>query len=262
VLLVAHIVQMQTSFETIPTYFVWGLILGYGVWLERRQYTEAIPGREFLIMGNRAKVSAVLLIGVVLVGSSIFWFTERARQRAVLKVFQEANQVRRENHIKRGLEGSSSFESLRLTSTSFIKGVMENAATVLSTEEGIASVRRELDIYDALYDAYIETYPNDYRARMDYGYLLLFQSVLGNDQVEKAHSMIAPGYDLSPNHPLTYALDSMAFLYEGKIEESDTAIARGVALNPDIEFTQQVVEYLERQKKSLPRIQFIVLENL
>ena len=108
----------------------------------------------------------------------------------------------------------------------------------------------------------MEEQPTHYRARMNYAYLLLIMTALGEDRVDDARQVIKDSYALSPGNPLTYILDALAALYDGNVKESDRLVREALAVNPDIEFTRAAAAYFERQKKLFPHISVLNMKNL
>jgi len=263
-----HLLQLQTSFDTPSSYAFLAIILGYGLWLEKEMvYNIPQPGEDksFIFGFNIQKGLAVLILVGVLFGGKKVLIDEFVRQRALAKIFQATNRDEQTMFIRKALDDKIDFESLRLSSNSMIKGSFSQIASARtdSERERIMNITKEqLDLYEEYYLKYLERVPTDYRARMNYAHLLLTKTILGENRTAEAKIIIADSYHLSPDNPLTYVLDSVAYLYGGDLEASEEKINAGVALNPEIAFSQQVLKYIQQQKEQFPKIGILKIENL
>ncbi len=257
-LIPAHLLQMQTGFDTIGSYTLLAGIGGYAVWLEHRIVQDA---KEKSVSGSLQEktVAAFLLMAALL--SAFLALGEYDRQAALPLTFRGTTAHEQQKYMDKSLERVSSFESLRLSSGSFIKGSLAVIAEK-STPERTARIIEFTHLYETQYQEYLEKQPQHYRARMNYAYLLLIMTTLGENRIEDAKQVITESYELSPGNPLTYVLDALAELYRGNLAESDRLIAEALAINPDIEFTKEAAAYFKQQKKLFPNITVLKLTNL
>ena len=262
VLLIANLVQLQTSFEVTLTYFAGGLVLGYILWLER--YRVIQENDSYVACNGNAHKNLIALTGVVFVilGSIYFIGAEFGRQKALYRVFTEPNPEQRLIHVDNALDRTSAFEMYRLASASFISGATNALGAGVTDPDFIAVLKNEAKMYEKKYDEYITHVPDDYRARINLVQILFFETILGDNQLEKARTIIADSYHLSPENPLTYAMESLSYTYAGNFEKAGQLLDEAAALNPDIEFTQEVQAHLGRQMVSFPTITFLTLENI
>lgn len=253
-----HLLQMQTGFDTIGSYTLLAFMGGYAVWLENRIAQDT---KEKSVTGSvQQKVVAALILVAALV-SAFLALGEYDRQAALPLTFRSTSALAQQTYMEKSLERVSSFESLRLSSGSFIKGSLAVIAEK-STPERTARILEFTHLYEIQYQEYLERQPQHYRARMNYAYLLLIMTTLGENRIEDAKQIIVESYALSPGNPLTYILDALAELYRGNIAESDRLIAEALAINPDIEFTKEAAAYFTQQKKLFPNITVLKLTNL
>jgi len=130
------------------------------------------------------------------------------------------------------------------------------------TQAKIDLVLSTLSVYEGYFRDRLERIPDDYRARMNYVYLLLLKTALGEDRLADARTLVQESYDLSPGNPVTYVLGSITELYAGNLAEADRLMEEALAINPDIPFTKDAAEYLERQKRQFPNISVLKFTNL
>ncbi|HYF28793.1 MAG TPA: O-antigen ligase family protein [Candidatus Paceibacterota bacterium] len=255
-LLFAHVLQLQTGFDTIGSYTLLAIVLGYLLWLERGLLPAAGTPSRIVRKGT------VAVLVVLAAGSLIFCvLNEYTRQAALPDTFSARTLAAQAENREKSLERLSSFESLRLSSASFIKGSLAVIAE-RSTEERRASILAVAHAYEERYQEYLAEQPDHYRAQMNYAYLLLVMTTLGEDRVDDAKRAIERGYELSPGHPLTFVLDALAELYRGDLAESRRLLDEAAAINPDSEFTEEARTYFEEQYALFPNITVMKLTNL
>ena len=261
----AHALQLQTSFDTVTTYVLVGLVAGYGLFLERElARADRVSGPPDAKPSVASKVFGGALALAALAG---FWFgavKEYARQDALFELFATEETVAQTERIGRTLEGPPRFEMIRLPSSSLVKGTLEQLPRVAEAERAalLSATRTELDLYASAYERYLLRVREDYRARMNYVHLLLLKTTFGENRLADAKAIIEDSYRLSPENPLTYALHALAELYGGNVAGAREKAQEMLALNPDIEFSQEVASYIEEQAKQFPTITILKLENL
>ncbi|MCI0619515.1 O-antigen ligase family protein [Candidatus Wolfebacteria bacterium] len=258
----AHFLQLQTSFDTVATYALGGLILGYALFLERRMAVvssgEGEAAASEALPGVWQKVAGATLLVVILIGSIFLLFAEYSRQNAlyalsVTKVTR--NTDRRVALIDRAFAGPPRFEPLRLASIAFIKSGQAQFTQTPSSEKPVLTrvILTELDAYERHYERYLSRLPEHYRARMVYAYLLLAREAFGGEnKLAETKTLIADSYRLSPDNPITYALDALATLYGGDVAGAKEKVNEALALNPDLPFTNMIREHIDKVAEQFP----------
>ena len=257
----AHFLQLQTAFDTIATYALGGVIVGYVLWLEKPQIIfnpKAKPVSDLPI--QRYLLASISVI--ICVGSLSMLITEYGRQKSLFNIFITENGDRQLELASRAL-ARTDMEALRFSSGSMIKGLLAQIAEAKSPDPNLNKIGlRQLTAYETHFKSYLAVQPNDYRIRMNYARLLIIKTVLGENRLKEAQMIIQDSYKLSPNNPLTYALEAITELYGGKVIKAKEKIKEGIALNPQIDFSQEILAYIEKQEKNFPVITVIKLENL
>lgn len=253
-----HLIQTQTGFDTIGSYLLLTAFLGYVLSLEK-EMVQGVPTTPVAPWMKNASIGLLVFIAFssvlgVLIG-------EYARQSALFESFKPSDPAIQKVNLEESLTRTSSFESLRFSSGSFIKGSL-GALAKESTPERIQNVLAVAAIYEQRYQAYLAVQPNHYRARMNYAYLLLIETTLGTDRTAEAKAILKDSYKLSPNNPITPVLDSVTELYKGNLKEADRLMGEALAIDPEVEFTQEAAAYLKRQEKRFPNLDVLKLTNL
>ncbi len=254
---VAHFLQLQTSFNIAGTYVLCALVFGYILFLERQSVKERVLATVY------ARAIAGVLTLLVLVASQSLFFGEYARKHALFDIFTTKDPVQQEKLIVRALSEPADFEAIRLSSMSLIKGLLSQIEGDPQEAGKIVSLGlSQLDLYENAYQAAIEARPNDYRIRMNYAYLLIIETTLGNNKLTEAKQILDYSYKLSPQSPITPTLDSIVELYSGNITGAKEKIEEALNLNSEVPFVQEVQVYLLEQEKNFPNITVIKLQNL
>jgi tetratricopeptide (TPR) repeat protein len=189
-------------------------------------------------------------------------FAEYGRQKALYRIFVTPNHEQQMELIHQAVRRQSDFEAISLASGSLVKGLLGAIRSGRANQTIIMEGVEQLGIYGDYWRSYIEANPDDYRARMNHVYQLLFRTTLGDNRLEEAKTVIAGSYELSPQNPITYALDGVALLYSGDVEGAKAKMNEAVALNPDAPFSQEMRAYIERQEASFPTVTILELGNL
>ncbi|MEK7622034.1 MAG: O-antigen ligase family protein [Patescibacteria group bacterium] len=248
----AHFLQLQTSFDTVATYALGGLVLGYVLWLEKEQIVRSI-GKRYIM---------VFIALIMFIGSLYMLLTESGRQRSLYKIFSAEKSEDQLALAARALSRPDT-ESLRLASASMIKGLLKQIAAEKDPAQNLTQIGlKQLTAYETHFKNYLDYEPDDYRIRMNYAHLLVIKTVLGEDRLKDAQAIIQDSYKLSPNNPLTYALDAIIELYGGKVKAAKEKINQAITLNTQVDFSREILVYIEKQEKEFPVITVIKLENL
>jgi len=250
-----NLLQMQTSFNTVTTLFLFAILLGMGMSLEKQVAPVQLNKN---VRKGLAGAGAILMI----VGLQTFILGELSRQSDIVKVFTSPTQELRLERALHALERTSSFETLRQLSMGLVEGTFGQVKEGTLTQGGLEAVRTELAFYEDAYLVYLEKTPNDYRATVDLAYLYLAETVLGVPKVSEAHAVLEKAYGLSEGNPLTYMMDSLAYLYEGDFDNAERVAKEGLALNSDIVEMGQVYDHVVAQRKNFPEIEILQLQNI
>mgnify|MGYP003393715902 CR=1 FL=1 len=259
---VAHFLQLQTAFDTVSSYTLLGVLVGYGLWLERSIGAESSHRARTEPENLMHKTLAGVLVVFVLMSAKYFMFDEFVRQNALFQLFVETNAQKQVPLAQTATSRLSSFESTRLLSTTFLTNVLRQVSKEKLNKPSLNLILSITHVYEDKFERYLAVQPEHYRAHINLAYLQSIETVLGENKLTKAKEVVAEAYPLSPNHPLTYAMDALMELYSGNIKLAKEKARAGIALNPNITFSQSVLEHIEKQEKTFPTISVMRLEKL
>jgi tetratricopeptide (TPR) repeat protein len=252
-----HLLQLQTAFDTIASYTLIGVVIGYGIWCEKQ-----ISLKSITVSSGKNLALAIAFIIVALISMKFMIFDENNRQIALTKAFQTENFNEQQKLIERSLSRTSDLEGLRLSARSFIKGVVESDLETANQKIFKERINLIASLYDDAYSKYLDSYPNHYRARINYAYFMLIEGTLGKNRIAEAKKLLEDSYILSPNNPLTYSIHAIAEFYDGNVEVARKRADEAVRLNQEIVPAKIIHEYIIEQEKTMPSISFLHIENL
>ena len=260
----AHFLQLQTGFDTIGSLTLLGVIGGYALFLERSVVgTEEKKGQQHRPSSALVKNATPALLALLVVASTYLSFSELNRQYSLYRLFVEPNKERQIELAETATARLSSFESLRSASASLIKTVLEQVAEGTASAQTVETALAQMQIYESRYRRYVEVEGDHYRARLHFAHLLSIETALGGgDKLTEAKEVIAGAYALAPTNPLTPTLDALLELYSGNITAAKTKAEAALALNPQIEVSQRVVEHIKKQEAKFPAISVMKLEEI
>ena len=259
----AHFLQLQTGFDTVSSYVLVGVIVGYVLSLERK-IEPAVSVDSRYTTPLRYGLAVVLVLAAA-ASLKLVFYDEWVRQSALVQTFTTPSHEEQKEMIRVSLAQSSDWESLRFSMSSFVKGAIGSAPAAADKQAYVSNVLESAAVYEEEFKRYLEVHPNYYRARMNYAYLLITKVAFGGgpDNLVAARDIIKSSYELSPDNPLTYGLDSLVFLYGLNFNKARERASAGLALNPDVEFSKQISAYVEQQIARFPRGNtLLLLENL
>lgn len=255
VLIIGHLLQIFTSFDTVITQVILIFIFAYILFLENNLYAKN-P-----ISVSSKKTIGVFIFIITIASFALVFVPERVRQHALYSIFVTQDYEKRISFVEKLDTGKITVEPLRTPSTALVKGIFTSGGNL--DQQMIQESLGELDVYDRMYSAYVAKHPYDYRARVDLVYVRFAQTFLGNNKLnEETRNLILEIYEISPANPLSYVLDSLFMVYTGKVGQAKTILVDAQKVFPEVEFISSVIEFVDVQEQKFPNISFLVLENI
>jgi tetratricopeptide (TPR) repeat protein len=257
-----HIAELQTAFDTSISYpLVAFMFVSAAILYCRARVAHAASLTIVLTPAAKYTVAAAI-IGFV--GWSFF--------AGVLPFIraQEANGAIRQvgSSDKRlalypALFGSPIDEQAFLwrTATDFQRGIAADTQ-VLSDPKKVEKLKQELVILEEGYAKYIEQNPDNFRAHLNLADVLIYQMLFDVNKLEEAQAVLDRAIALVPESPQSYWLKAVAYVYMQKFDLAREYAQKGLALNPKIVQSQNVVKYVEDSIKSFPRIQLYFFRQI
>ncbi len=221
-LLVLHLIQIQTSFNIVTSLFMIFILFAYVSSFSRENISYSIS--------HRAKSITLCALLVLITGAMIFTAIIPAKHsRELVGALVSANFERRMNMYKssHSIYGYPADYAYFVTEK-FTNAWLENPAIFDNpvAREGIAT---EYSAMIDLYEAHYNQYRDNLRYNMNYANTIFIARLFGVDRLARAGELIARAQELSTSIPQVFWLASLHAKYTGNeklaFEEAQKAIA-------------------------------------
>ena len=250
----AHLIQMQTAFDTVSTYILLALIGGYALSLDQT--------RKIIFKVRWKQGTYTFLVFLAITSLTYHLAYEFPRQLSLTASLSEPVAQKRSELISFAFSRVSDFEGLHRTSIHFTESVFDELDAADADERVTVQANTFLAQYLFAYERYLEGEPHHYRARMNYAYLLLLQTHWGRGRVNEAIWTIEDSYELSPGNPLTYVLHTMALSYKGDVEGASSKLNELITFAPNLSITKDTEAWLVKQRELHPEHSFLRIGNI
>ncbi len=221
-LLVLHLIQIQTSFNTTTSLFMIFILFAYVSSFSKEDISYSISDRTKLI---------TLSAGVVLItGAMIFTAIIPAKHsRELVGALVSANFEKRMNMYKSSysIYGYPA-DYVYFVTERFTNALLENPAE-FDNDEARKGIAVEYNAMIDLYEAHYNQYRDNLRYNMNYAHTIFIARLFGVDRLDRAGALIARAQELSTRIPQVFWLASLHAKYTGNeelaFEEADRAIA-------------------------------------
>ena len=139
------------------------------------------------------------------------------------------------------------------TTTDFQRGISQNPA-VLTKPEQVKGLKQEAALFSELFEEYVDTHPDHFRAHLNWADILIYQRLFNVDRLEDAQEVLDDAIELAPQSPQPYWMKAVAYVYMGQFAKAREFAKKAYNLNPDIEISKDVMEYVERSIRTVPEI--------
>ncbi len=260
---IAHIIELQTAFDTtisyVPVTFmaVSSAILFHNVY--KNTTTKKI---EIDFSKNFQYIFAVLIIC-----SSLLLFFCGTKP---LIISQNANsKARTVGSSEKRLPFYEKLFSAPLDQGTFIwrtsydiqRGISLKPE-IIGNPSKVAGFVEEYNIILEHYNKYLVEKPNDYRGRIQFSATAIYVRVFNEDHLNEAHTELDKAISIAPQAPQAYWMKAVAYLYQAKFDEAREWAKKGYDLNPNIEESKRVVDYVDKSIKDFPEIDLFAFKQI
>lgn len=259
-----HLAELQTAFDTTISLVAVLIMIALSSNLYRKTYIESNKDKKHTInLPVYVKYgAAVCLIGYF--GWAFFaGALPIARAEHINGTIRTVGSAEKRLPMYPVLFGSPmdlpSF--LWRTSTDFQRGISENPASI-ENPKNQENFKKELEIFANEYKNYLDNHPNDIRAHFNYADVLMYSNLLGVNRLEEASVVLDKAIEMNPEIPQGYWMKSVLSLYQGKFDLAREWAQKGLAINPGIEKSQQIVSYIDKNIKSFPEVSLYFFDKI
>lgn len=260
---VFHFLEIQTAFETITSFILIALLLAWITAMLHKVMSENISKNFSIIFPEWLKVLKGVGLIVVFFIAFIFGTAPITKSEAANGKIRTIG----DSNMRLGMYDSLFATPVDLPSfiwrmsTDFQRGIADDPS-ILADPDINEGLKKEVERYATEYENYLMTHPGDYRATLNLADQYLYLSLFGGDRVDDAQKVLDKALVLSPENPQTYWMKSVAYLYKADFANARIWADKGIAVNPNIEESQELKDYIETSIKEFPDVTLFFFRSL
>lgn len=256
-LLVLHLVEIQTAFDTVISYIVLGLIMAliHGYYVQAG-FKHVVRIHKFLWIG----------LGILIIGFGIYGSTKVIHIMHINNVnglLRSAGSTEKRLVLYPKLFSSPMDTGALLwrTVTDLQRGIL-NKPSVLEDQNQVAGFVKEFDYLGSEYKKYLENHPNDFRAILNTADVYLFMRLLQEDRLSEVFEYTERANQLVPQHPMPMIMKTVVAVYQNKFKDAYRYLEQAKLIDPTNPYTLKTEEWLRKQEKTFPELDFRFMEFL
>ncbi len=252
---VGHLAELQTAFDTTITYFALTCFAAMtGILFAKtraaRVKKESTVVSPWPVQVTAAGVMVMFALGMFSIGTIPIMKVEKANG-AIRRVGSSEKRIPLyETLLSSPIDNG---EFLWTTSNDIQRGISLDPKMIEDPKQR-EGIKKELDVIVSAYERYLEESPNDYRAILNLADIYIYQRLFEVDNLEKAHRVLDEAVALVPQSPQAYWMKSVAYLYQAKFSLAKEWAQKAYDINPGIEESARLVEYINKSVPSFPVI--------
>jgi O-antigen ligase len=255
-----HFIELQTAFDTTISYPMLASMISIALALNYRVASLTSVGgvvvkkTEWVLVGI-AKHSVAVLFLMFFVWSFFAGWVPFVRTQIANGNVRAVGTSEKRIPLYKNLFGSrvDSRAFLWRTSTDFQRGIAENPK-MLEQPQKVEGLAKEILVLENSYREYLKNNPKSFRERLNLADILIYQRLFGVDKLAEAQTILDESIALVPQSPQPYWMKAVGYIYMKKFELAREYAKKGLAINPNIEESQNIVAYVEDSIKNFPNL--------
>lgn len=251
-----HLMELQTAFDTTISYIPLTIMAGFAAIIFHRTYsTRAGIKSEWVVPQS---LQYAFGAGLILASAALFFIgtvpiiKAQSANGTVRTVGSSDKRIPLYPKIFGSPVDTAGF--LNRTVTDLQRGISLDPS-ILQKPGQAEGFKKELEVFVVEYQEYLESHPDDYRARIKLTDLYIYQRLFEVNNLDLAHENADKAILISPDIPQAYWQKSVAYLYQRKFPEAKEWAKKAHDLNPNIEQSQHLIKYIEESIKTFPNIE-------
>lgn len=254
---VGHMLELQTAFDTSISYIAVVFMAALGASLFHKVYDEHAKEKSVIslypVMTRIVGVVMIAGFGYLFVVGTVPIVKAQKANGYVHDIGSSEKRLERYPALFGSPVDPASF--LWRTVSDFQRGIAEKPE-VLDDPKKRESFLKESQFFIAESEAYLARRPDDFRMHLTLANMYIYQRLLGVDNLDKAHEVLARAEKLVPKFPQTHWMDAVAYLYQAKFKLARDAARKAYDLNPGVEQSRKMIDYIETSTNTFPNITF------
>lgn len=252
-----HVMELQTAFDTTISYMSLIIMVSLASNIFSYTYKSEVGEGSFWRVPKTLQYIIGVNLVVFLIASFFIGTVPIIRSNYANGAIRIAGSSEKRLPIYNSLFSSPVDRATFLwkSSNDFQRGVAEKPVIIEDNlkREGLI---KELSVYTEEYRKYANAHPADYRIRTTLAGVYIYERLLGVDHLNEAHKVLDDAISISSQIPQAYWMKSVAYLYQRKFDLAREWAKRGYDLNPNIEQSKKIIDYIEKSIKTFPEIDF------
>ena len=252
-----HLLELQTAFDTSISYIAVVFMAALGASLFHKVYEEHKKEKSVILLPNFVShivgVVATLSFGYLFVVGTVPIVKAQKANGYVHDIGSSEKRLERYPALFGSPVDPASF--LWRTVSDFQRGIAEKPE-VLEDPKKREAFLKEAEFFIARSEEYLAHRPDDFRMHLTLANMYIYQRLLGVDNLEKAHEVLDRAEQLVPKFPQTHWMDAVAYLYQAKFKLARDAARKAYDLNPGVEQSRKIIDYIETSTNTFPNITF------
>ncbi|MCE9628403.1 MAG: O-antigen ligase family protein [Candidatus Vogelbacteria bacterium] len=255
-----HLLELQTAFDTSISYPILGFMFVSAAVLFHRNWSYQNKEIQFGLVGQYLSAGVVTILTIFSLIYGLYPFLNSQVANGQLRMVGDTD---KRIPLYPALFGSKIDKQAILwrTMTDFQRGVAENPK-VLENPKKVESIRQELLIIKDEYREYLKNNPDNFRAHLGLADVLIYSMLFGDNNLVEAQQVLDKAIELVPQSPQPYWMKAVAYVYMRKFDLAREFSSRGLALNPKIKQSQEVVAYVEKSIKTFPDLDLFFFRQI
>jgi O-antigen ligase len=244
-----HIFEIQTSFDTTVSYVSLVVLVSVStfVYLETKsKYEQNIKLNKNIVAG----IFVFLAIYMFFLGSVNIIKSQNANT-SVRVVGSSAKRLEVYQNLFDTKMDKPAF--LWATSNDIQRGIASDTS-VLSDEFQREGLKEEVSVILNYYEEYIKEDNGNFRALLNMADFYIYQRLFDVDNLNRAHEILDRVIEINSSSPQPYWMKAVASLYQAKFKDAQMYAQKAYDLNPHIEESTRLKDYIEKSIKEFPEI--------
>ncbi len=250
-----HFLELQTAFDTTISYIAVVVMAALAASVLHDTYKERTSKSGAVVFGALAS----RVTGIVLVAGCAYLFVIGTSpiiraQKANGFVHTVGSSVRRLERYPDLFSSPVDPATILWKSISDFQRGISAKPEILNDPQKVADFAKETEFFAAEAEKYLLGRPDDYRMHLTLANLYIYQRLFEVNNLDKAHETLDKAALLVPQAPQTYWMKAVAYLYQAKFLDARKAARQAYDLNPGVEQSRVMIDYIERSMDEFPNI--------
>ncbi|MBA3551108.1 hypothetical protein H0W32_02795 [Patescibacteria group bacterium] len=257
-----HLIELQTAFDSSISYIMVAfMIVSSMVLFYRTQHHVKLQKK--IVINHKLKYIVATVLILFFVWSTCWGLIPILRAQITNGNLRSVGSTEKRIPMYFILFNSpmDSHGFLWRTTTDFQRGIAANSG-VLVDERKVNELKKEMLIFEEKYRQFIEDNPNHFRARLNLADILIYQRLFEVDKLEEAQKILDQAITLVPQSPQPYWMKAVGYIYMKDFEHAREYAKKAYDLNPNIEQSTEVMNYVEESIKTFPDIDLYFFKQI